>query len=64
MTSYGTLQREMNESGEVHNYVRMLWGKNVIGWTRSYEDAFAALEQLNNKYCLDGRNPNSYAGIL
>jgi deoxyribodipyrimidine photo-lyase len=57
-------QREMNITGEVHNYVRMLWGKNVIAWTRSYEEAFAILEHLNNKYCLDGRNPNSYAGIL
>lgn len=57
-------QREMNVTGEIHNYVRMLWGKNVIAWTRSYEDAFAILEHLNNKYCLDGRNPNSYAGIL
>lgn len=57
-------QREMNITGEIHNYVRMLWGKNVIAWTRSYEEAFAILEHLNNKYCLDGRNPNSYAGIL
>jgi deoxyribodipyrimidine photo-lyase len=57
-------QREMNVSGEIHNYVRMLWGKNVIAWTKSYEEAFAVLEHLNNKYCLDGRNPNAYAGIL
>ncbi len=57
-------QREMNRSGELHNYVRMLWGKNVIAWTRTYADAFRILEHLNNKYCLDGRNPNSYAGIL
>ena len=57
-------QREMNVTGEIHNYVRMLWGKNVIAWTRNYEEAFAILEHLNNKYCLDGRNPNSYAGIL
>ena len=57
-------QREMNVTGEIHNYVRMLWGKNVIAWTKSYEEAFAILEHLNNKYCLDGRNPNSYAGIL
>ena len=57
-------QREMNITGEIHNYVRMLWGKNVIAWTRSYDEAFAILEHLNNKYCLDGRNPNSYAGIL
>ncbi|MEP6902687.1 MAG: deoxyribodipyrimidine photo-lyase [Actinomycetota bacterium] len=61
---WNAAQREMVVSGEMHNYVRMLWGKNVIGWTRSYEEAFAILEHLNNKYCLDGRNPNSYAGIL
>ncbi|CAN5590954.1 deoxyribodipyrimidine photolyase [soil metagenome] len=61
---WNAAQREMVETGEMHNYVRMLWGKNVIGWTRSYEEAFAILEHLNNKYCLDGRNPNSYAGIL
>ena len=57
-------QREMTATGEMHNYVRMLWGKNVIGWTKSYEIAFETLVHLNNKYCLDGRNPNSYAGIL
>ncbi|CAN5383381.1 deoxyribodipyrimidine photolyase [soil metagenome] len=61
---WNATQREMNESGEVHNYVRMLWGKLVIEWTQTYEEAFAILEHLNNKYCLDGRNPNSYAGIL
>ncbi len=48
----------------MHNYVRMLWGKLVIQQTRNYEEEFAVLEHLNNKYCLDGRNPNSYAGIL
>jgi deoxyribodipyrimidine photo-lyase len=57
-------QREMVATGEMHNYVRMLWGKNVIAWTPSYEVAFETLVHLNNKYCLDGRNPNSYAGIL
>ncbi len=61
---WNAAQREMVATGEMHNYVRMLWGKNVIAWTKSYEEAFAILEHLNNKYCLDGRNPNSYAGIL
>ena len=56
--------REMVATGEMHNYVRMLWGKNVIAWSPSYEVAFETLVHLNNKYCLDGRNPNSYAGIL
>lgn len=61
---WNAAQHEMVVTGEMHNYVRMLWGKNVIAWTRSYEEAFAVLEHLNNKYCLDGRDPNSYAGIL
>ena len=61
---WNAAQREMVETGEMHNYVRMLWGKNVIAWTKSYEKAFSVLEHLNNKYCLDGRDPNSYAGIL
>ncbi|MEP6787595.1 MAG: deoxyribodipyrimidine photo-lyase [Acidobacteriota bacterium] len=61
---WNAAQREMTVTGEMHNYVRMLWGKNVIAWSRSYEEAFATLVHLNNKYCLDGRNPNSYAGIL
>ena len=42
----------------------MLWGKRVIEWQRSYEMAFELLVHLNNKYALDGRDPNSYAGIL
>lgn len=61
---WNAAQRELVETGGMHNYVRMLWGKNVIAWSKSYEEAFAVLEHLNNKYALDGRNPNSYAGIL
>lgn len=61
---WNAAQREMLVTGEMHNYVRMLWGKKVIEWTKSYEEAFSILEHLNNNYCLDGRNPNSYAGIL
>ncbi len=61
---WNAAQREMTVTGEMHNYVRMLWGKNVIAWSPSYEVAFETLVHLNNKYCLDGRNPNSYAGIL
>jgi len=61
---WNAAQREMVRTGEMHNYVRMLWGKNVIAWSPSYEVAFEMLVHLNNKYCLDGRNPNSYAGIL
>lgn len=61
---WNAAQREMLLTGEMHNYVRMLWGKNVIAWSKTYEEAFERLVHLNNKYCLDGRDPNSYAGIL
>lgn len=61
---WNAAQRELIASGEMHNYVRMLWGKRVIEWRPTYEGAFVLLEHLNNKYALDGRDPNSYAGIL
>jgi deoxyribodipyrimidine photo-lyase len=61
---WNAAQRELIQTGEMHNYVRMLWGKRVIEWQLNYEAAFALLEHLNNKYALDGRDPNSYAGIL
>ena len=61
---WNAAQREMVVTGEMHNYVRMLWGKNVIAWSPSYEVAFETLVHLNNKHCFDGRDPNSYAGIL
>lgn len=61
---WNAAQRELLSTGHIHNYVRMLWGKRVIEWQRSYEMAFELLVHLNNKYALDGRDPNSYAGIL
>ena len=56
-------QRELLETGHMHNVVRMLWGKSVITWTRTYAEALAWLLHLNNRYALDGRDPNSFAGI-
>ncbi len=61
---WNAAQRELVNTGHLHNYVRMLWGKRVIEWQRTYEMAFELLVHLNNKYALDGRDPNSYAGIL
>jgi deoxyribodipyrimidine photo-lyase len=56
-------QRELLESGQMHNVVRMLWGKSVITWAPTYAQALEWLLHLNNKYGLDGRDPNSFAGI-
>ncbi|XDD45473.1 deoxyribodipyrimidine photolyase [Leptospira sp. WS39.C2] len=61
---WNAAQTELVHTGRMHNYMRMLWGKKVIEWSKSYEEAFQILEHLNNKYAYDGRNPNSYTGIL
>jgi deoxyribodipyrimidine photo-lyase len=57
-------QREMVATGRMHNYLRMLWGKKVLQWSPTPEEAYRRLEHLNNKYQYDGRDPNSYTGIL
>jgi deoxyribodipyrimidine photo-lyase len=56
-------QRELLETGQMHDVVRMLWGKSVITWTPTYGEALASLLHLNDRYALDGRDPNSYAGV-
>jgi deoxyribodipyrimidine photo-lyase len=61
---WNAAQRELVATGTIHNYLRMLWGKKVIEWSRSPAEAYRTLEHLNNKYALDGRDPNSYTGIL
>ena len=48
----------------MHNYLRMLWGKKILEWTARPEHALDVMIELNNKYALDGRNPNSYSGIF
>lgn len=61
---WNAAQQELVVTGTIHNYLRMLWGKKVLEWSRSPEEAYRTLVHLNNKYALDGRNPNSYTGIL
>ena len=48
----------------MHNYLRMLWGKKILQWSPAPREALATLIDLNNKYAVDGRNPNSYSGIF
>jgi deoxyribodipyrimidine photo-lyase len=60
---WNAAQRSYLREGYMHNYMRMLWGKAVLLWTADYLHAFRILVHLNNKYALDGRDPNSYAGI-
>jgi len=61
---WNAAQTELVKAGTIHNYLRMLWGKKVIEWSRTPQQAYTTLVHLNNKYALDGRNPNSWTGIL
>jgi deoxyribodipyrimidine photo-lyase len=60
---WNAAQRELVRTGTVHNAVRQLWGKTVLLWTPGYAEALRALLHLNDRWALDGRDPNSYAGI-
>ena len=61
---WNAAQRQLVREGRMHNYLRMLWGKKVLEWSPSPREALTTLIELNNKYALDGRNPNSYSGIF
>ena len=61
---WNAAQTQLVREGRIHNYLRMLWGKKILEWTHSPEDALEFMIELNNRYALDGRNPNSYSGIF
>jgi len=54
---------EMKHTGFMHNYMRMYWGKKILEWSETPQKAFRTTLALNNKYFLDGRDPNSYTGV-
>jgi deoxyribodipyrimidine photo-lyase len=60
---WNAAQIQMVEGGWMHNYMRMYWAKKILEWTRSPAEAFHIAVRLNDKYELDGRDPNGYAGI-
>ncbi|MBK9387136.1 MAG: deoxyribodipyrimidine photolyase [Planctomycetes bacterium] len=61
---WNAAQRELRREGRMHNYLRMLWGKKILQWTKDPEVALQTTIELNNRWALDGRNPNSYSGIF
>lgn len=61
---WNAAQRQLVREGRIHNYLRMLWGKKVLQWSDSPQQAVEMMVELNNKWALDGRDPNSYAGIF
>lgn len=60
---WNAAQLELMHTGKMHNYMRMYWGKRVLAWCPSVDEAYSILAYLNNKYELDGRDANGWAGI-
>ena len=60
---WNAAMQEMKTTGFMHNYMRMYWGKKILEWSSTPEYAFKTALYLNNKYFLDGRDPNSFAGV-
>jgi deoxyribodipyrimidine photo-lyase len=60
---WNAAMQEMKYTGFMHNYMRMYWGKKILEWSKTPEEAFRTALHLNNKYFLDGRDPNSYTGV-
>jgi deoxyribodipyrimidine photo-lyase len=61
---WNAAQGQLLAEGRIHNYLRMLWGKKILEWTDTPREALAVMIELNNRYALDGRDPNSYSGIF
>ncbi len=60
---WNAAQRQLRESGVMHNYLRMLWGKKVLEWSATPQEALEVAFHLNHRWALDGRDPNSASGV-
>ncbi|HPS55087.1 MAG TPA: hypothetical protein PLP05_05785, partial [Sedimentisphaerales bacterium] len=60
---WNAAQKEMVITGKMHGYMRMYWGKKILEWSKSPKDGFVIAVYLNDKYELDGRDANGYAGV-
>jgi len=60
---WNAAQKQMVLEGKMHGYMRMYWGKKIIEWTKTPQDAYDIAIFLNDKYELDGRDPNGYTGV-
>jgi deoxyribodipyrimidine photo-lyase len=61
---WNAAQRELRQEGTIHNYLRMLWGKKILEWSESPRDALDTMIELNHRWGVDGRDPNSTSGIM
>ena len=60
---WNAAQSEMTMTGYMKSYMRMYWGKKIIEWSKTPEEAYNKMIYLNDKYLIDGRDPNGYAGV-
>jgi deoxyribodipyrimidine photo-lyase len=60
---WNAAMKEMRETGYMHNYMRMYWGKKIIEWSKTPEIAYRTALALNNAYFLDGRDASSFSNI-
>jgi deoxyribodipyrimidine photo-lyase len=60
---WNAAQKQMVVEGKMHGYMRMYWGKKILEWTRTPKEAFRNALYLNNRYGLDGRDPNGFTGV-
>jgi len=61
---WNAAQNQLRREGVIHNYLRMLWGKKILHWSRTPEEALDIMIELNNRWAIDGRDPNAYSGIF
>ena len=61
---WNAAQRQLLREGRMHNYLRMLWGKKLIQWSPSPQDALQIMRFFNDRFALDGRDPNSLSGVF
>jgi deoxyribodipyrimidine photo-lyase len=61
---WNAAQTQLVREGCIHNYLRMLWGKKILEWSNTPQEALDVMIELNNRFALDGRDPNSYSGIF
>ena len=61
---WNATQKEMLLRGKIHGYYRMYWGKKIIEWSRTYEEALETMLHIHDIYALDGRDPNTYTNVL
>ena len=63
-TLWNATQKELLLRGKIHGYYRMYWGKKIIEWSPTSQDALETMTYLHDRYALDGRDPSTYANIL